>query len=339
MTATNVPARERLAALVEQFAGKRILVVGDLIADEYVYGEIARVSREAPVMILRYESTTTVPGGAGNAAANAAALGGHVTIAGVVGRDRSGRQVVRALKDRGVDVSGLVGERARPTPTKTRLLAGLAHSLRQQVIRIDNEPAAAFPQGVLERLAGIVEVGAGSADAIVISDYNYGVADGPVVNAVRSAASTRGIPVVVDSRLRLAQFAGFTSATPNEVELEVFASVTLDSDASVAAEAEAALRALDLDALLVTRGSRGMALAERGCESRLMPTVGSAPAIDVTGAGDTVIATYALGLAAGASFAEAAHIANHAGGLVVMKRGTATVTRDELARSVESAGA
>lgn len=336
MSSRSVPPASRLAELAACFSGKRVLVVGDLIADEFVYGEIARVSREAPVMILRYESTVTVPGGAGNAAANAAALGGRAALAGLVGRDRPGRQAVKALVDRGVDVGGLAGERRRATPTKTRLLAGLVHSLRQQVIRIDNEPRSEPSTDALDRVAATVRERAATTDAIVISDYNYGTVAPVVVDAVRDATSSRGVPVVVDSRFRLGDFTGFTSATPNEVELEAYAGVVFDTDSAVAAAAEAARHALGATALLVTRGSRGMALAENGEEPCVFPTVGSAPALDVTGAGDTVIATYALGLACGASFLEAAHLANHAGGIVVMKRGTATVSLEELLASVEA---
>ncbi|HQR37512.1 MAG TPA: PfkB family carbohydrate kinase, partial [Blastocatellia bacterium] len=172
MSRRSVPPSSRLSELAARFSAKRVLVVGDLIADEFVYGEIARVSREAPVMILRYESTVTVPGGAGNAAANAAALGGRAALAGLVGRDRPGRQAVKALVDRGVDVGGLAGERHRATPTKTRLLAGLVHSLRQQVIRIDNEPRSEPSTDALDRVAATVRERAATTDAIVLSDYN-----------------------------------------------------------------------------------------------------------------------------------------------------------------------
>jgi rfaE bifunctional protein kinase chain/domain len=334
MASERPPGQGRLTELVRRFPGINVLVVGDVVADRFVYGEISRVSREAPVMILRYESTQTLPGGAGNAASNIAALDASVALVGLVGRDHAGRATVVELRRRGIDTSGVIGVSGHTTPTKTRILAGSMHSLRQQVIRVDHEPPLAMVDEITGRLAARVREHAESADAIIISDYNYGVAGKEVIHAVHEAASRRGIPVLVDSRFRLTQFGGFTAATPNEDELEHLAGVTLATEAAVVEAGRRIAGALDLQALLVTRGSRGMLLFERGSEPLAIPIVGRAEAIDVTGAGDTVIATYALGLATGASFEEAAHLANHAGGLVVMKRGTATAGREELLASI-----
>ena len=331
----RTPLQERLVDLVRRFPKRKVLVIGDVVADEFVHGEIARVSREAPVMILRYESTETVPGGAGNAAANVAALGGAAALVGLVGRDRAGRATSLELRRRGVDTGGLVGVRGRGTPTKTRILAGLAHSMRQQVIRIDNEPAPlAVDEAASARLVAETRERVAWADVVVVSDYDYGTASPAVVEALRQEVASRAVPVLVDSRYRLAEFGGFASATPNEVELEAIAGVPLVTDAGVLDAAQRIAEGLGFRALLVTRGSRGMVLVERGREPVEIGIVGGAEATDVTGAGDTVIATYALGLAAGATFEEAAHLANHAGGLVVMKRGTATVSREELLTSV-----
>jgi D-glycero-beta-D-manno-heptose-7-phosphate kinase len=334
MNIDRTPLQERLVELVRRFPKRKVLVIGDVVADEFVYGEIARVSREAPVMILRYETTETVPGGAGNAASNVAALGGSAALVGLLGRDRPGRATKLELRNRGVDTKGLVSVGERSTPTKTRILAGLAHSIRQQVIRVDNDPAPLDADALSDRLLGHVCEGAAWADVVVISDYNYGTASPAVVEALREAVEGRRVPVLVDSRFRLTKFAGFASATPNEVELEAIAAVPLVTDAGVVEAARRVAEELGYEALLVTRGSRGMVLVERKREPIAMPVVGSAEAIDVTGAGDTVIATYALGLAAGASYEEAAHLANHAGGIAVMKRGTATVSREELLASV-----
>ena len=330
----RTPLQDRLAALVRQFPKRHVVVVGDVVADEFVYGEISRVSREAPVMILRYESTQTIPGGAGNAAANIASLDATVSLVGFVGRDRPGRATTLELRRRGVDTTGVVSVGGHTTPTKTRILAGLAHSLRQQVIRIDNESPLVAVEGITSRLVAELRKKAETADAIVISDYNYGAASADVVAAVREIAHARRVPVLVDSRFKLSQFAGFTTATPNEAELEEMAGVPLVTESAVMEAGERIAEALGFDALLVTRGSRGMALFERGREPVRIPIVGQADAIDVTGAGDTEIATYGLGLASGASFEEAAHLANHAGGLVVMKRGTATISREELLASI-----
>lgn len=326
--------QERLVGYVRHFPKKKVLVIGDIVADEFVHGEISRVSREAPVLILRYESTQTVPGGAGNAASNIANLDGEVALAGFVGRDRPGRATVVALRRQGVDTSAIISVPGRVTPTKTRILAGLAHSLRQQVIRVDHEPPQMTIDALVDRVIENVRQKIGWADAVVFSDYNYGVADTRVIDAVRELSSARSIPVLVDSRFRLAQFAGFTTATPNEAELEEFAGVPLVTETSVLEAGTRVAERLGFAALLVTRGSRGMVLFERGQEPHRIAIVGPKDALDVTGAGDTVIATYALGLAAGATFADAASLANHAGGLVVMKRGTATVSREELLASI-----
>lgn len=334
MNTDRSPLQERLVELVRRFPKRKVLVIGDVVADEFVYGEIARVSREAPVMILRYETTETVPGGAGNAASNVAALGGSVSLVGLVGRDRPGRATRLELRNRGVDTKGLVSASGRTTPTKTRILAGLAHSIRQQVIRVDNEPPPVDADALSDRLVERVREGAAWADVVIVSDYNYGTASPVVVEVLREALQDRNIPVLVDSRFRLTKFEGFASATPNEVELEAIAGVPLVTDAGVVDAARRVAEQLGFEALLVTRGSRGMVLVERGREPVAIPVVGSTEAIDVTGAGDTVIATYALGLAAGATYEEAAHLANYAGGLVVMKRGTATVTREELLASI-----
>lgn len=331
------PTADRPASpggIVERFRHARIVVVGDVIADEFVDGEIARVSREAPVMILRYQSTRTIPGGGGNAAANGAALGGTVALVSRVGRDRAGRAVTLALREAGVDTSSVLSVRGEATPTKTRIHAGLPHSVHQQVIRIDREPAvpdAPTSEALARRLDAALE----TADTCVVSDYGYGVADGPVAG-VLAAAAVRGVRVIVDSRYRLRAFAGATAATPNEAELEDLVGAPIQSDADVIAAATRVANELGLEAMLVTRGSRGILLVERGREAMLLPVVGSSQAVDVTGAGDTVIATFALALASGASWADAARLANHAGGLVVMKRGTATVSNAELAEAVRA---
>jgi D-glycero-beta-D-manno-heptose-7-phosphate kinase len=334
MNVDRTPMQERLVELVRRFPKRKVLVIGDVVADEFVYGEIARVSREAPVMILRYETTETVPGGAGNAASNVAALGGSVSLVGLVGRDRPGRATKLELRKRGVDTKGLVSAGGHTTPTKTRILAGLAHSIRQQVIRVDNEPPPVAADALSERLVEHVREGAAWADVVIVSDYNYGTASPAVVEALRTVVEDRNVPVLVDSRFGLTRFEGFQSATPTEVELEAIAAVPLVTDAGVVDAARRVAEQLRFEALLVTRGSRGMVLVERGREPVAISVVGSTEAIDVTGAGDTVIATYALGLAAGATYEEAAHLANYAGGLVVMKRGTATVTREELLASI-----
>lgn len=319
----------RLAQIVESFAEKRIVVIGDAIADQFIYGEISRVSREAPVFILRHEHTETTPGGAANCAANLAALGASVDLISTLGSDEAGKILYTKLRELGVGCDGVSVTSERRTPTKVRVLAGQIHSTRQQVIRIDydNEPGlSAELQEILN--VDIIKALAG-ADGVIISDYNYGVADPKIIDLVRKAAGPE-MPVLVDSRFRLSSFSDFTSATPNEDEVEQLLDLKHPAPSALEAAAEGLRQRLGYQALLMTRGGHGMTLFEADAAPLHIEAVGSRQPLDVTGAGDTVIATYTLALASGASFADAARLANFAGGLVVMKPGTATVTSAEL---------
>lgn len=321
-----------LADIVKQFSQKRIVVIGDAINDQFVHGQISRVSREAPVFILSHEHTETTPGGAGNCAANLAALGAKAALVSVVGYDEPGKSLLDKLKAAGIDCRGIITTAGRKTTTKVRVLAGQAHSTRQQVIRIDYDGQPAVSEHERDQMSSLAEDKIASADALVVSDYNYGVADVMLVALALELAKQRGIPSLVDSRFRLADFGGFTSGTPNEEEIAQQYGDLSESELKVSGEA---LRdRLQFRALLVTRGSHGMMLFEEDKEPLRIDAVGSRQPVDVTGAGDTVIATYALGLACGASFADAAQLANLAGGIVVMKRGTATVSAGELLNAI-----
>lgn len=329
-----------LSNFVRSFAGRRVTVVGDLVADQFLYGEIARVSREAPVFILRHEHTDTVPGGAANCALNLASLGARASLFGVVGQDEAGRALLDKLRAAGVETSGVVELPGARTTTKVRILAGQAHSTRQQVIRVDYEGASLAPEDPLhDELSARLRDAARDSDACVISDYNYGVASERERETLRETAAARGAPVLVDSRFRLTEFKGFSSATPNEDEVEQLVGRRLDSRAALERAAGELRERLGYPSLLVTRGHEGMLLLEEGAEPLHLGAVGAREAVDVTGAGDTVIAAYALALASGASFADAARLANHAGGLVVMKRGTASVSPRELLDSLEATNA
>jgi D-glycero-beta-D-manno-heptose-7-phosphate kinase len=329
------PIHDRLLALIDRFPSQRIVVFGDLLADEFVYGRVARVSREAPVLILEYDSTEIVPGGAGNAANNAAALGGQVTLVGLAGRDDAGRRLVSALPRR-VSRDRLVRPVDYQTPVKTRILAGGIHSAKQQVVRIDRriDAASETHRRLVERAA---TAALKRADALLVSDYGSGLVAPSFVGAAarRLRASRRPIPVLVDSRYALTKYSRLTACTPNESEVEQVLGVTIGDRPRVLERAGRTLLARTrMDAVLITRGSRGMALFEAGKPTVHIPIFGSDQIADVTGAGDTVMATMTLSLAAGASFDEAARLANYAGGLVVMKRGTAIVSSDELRRAI-----
>lgn len=309
-------------------------MVGDSIADQFVYGAISRVSREAPVLILRHEHTETVPGGAANCAVNLASLGANVSLISVAGEDEAGRALLEKLNAAGVDCSGFLTSAKLRTTTKVRILAGQIHSTRQQVIRIDYDVEPLNDSELRERLREHVLEQAQTADALIISDYNYGVSDAEMVSFTRDAAGARRIPVLADSRFNLSNFAAFTSATPNQDEVEQLLGQQFTNNGDLESAAEELRDQLGYRALLVTRGSNGMTLLEDGVAPIHLDAVGAREPVDVTGAGDTVMAAYTLALASDSSFPDAARLANYAGGLVVMKRGTASVTGEELEYSV-----
>lgn len=323
--------------IVRRFRDARVVVIGDLIADEYVYGRVARVSREAPVLILEYDSTEVVPGGAGNAAANAAALGARVQLVSLVGRDEPGRRLQRALPSR-VDRRGLLRPAAFRTPVKTRILAGGIHSAKQQVVRIDRLSARPVTPAERQAITRAALKAVAGADAVLISDYGSGLVTPALAREVAAAARPRRLPVLVDSRYALTRYRRLTACAPNESEVEQALGVRIDDSPRVLERAgRQLLEQTRMNAVVITRGSRGMAVFEAGMPTVHIPIFGSDQVADVTGAGDTVMATLTLALAAGAGMADAARLANVAGGLVVMKRGTAVVTAAELRRALGSA--
>jgi len=331
---------ERLLALIAACKGKRVVVFGDLIADEFVYGRIARVSREAPVLILEYDATEIVPGGAGNAANNVASLGGTVRLVSLAGRDEAGRRLFKVLP-RAVERAGLSRPGGYRTPLKTRILAGGIHSAKQQVVRIDrytSEPVTEAQRGLAERAA---RAAIKNADAVLISDYGSGLVQPRFVAELAASLKSkkRHVPILIDSRYALTRYRGLTACTPNESEVEQVLGVRIDDNrAALERAGRALLKRTRMTSVLITRGSRGMALFESGKPTVHIPIFGSDQIADVTGAGDTVMATMTLALAAGASFEDAARLANYAGGLVVMKRGTATVSATELRRAIKGRG-
>jgi D-glycero-beta-D-manno-heptose-7-phosphate kinase len=331
------PSLTRLLALVDDFAGIRVAVLGDLIVDEFVYGQISRVSREAPVLILDYDATEIVPGGAGNAANNVAALGGRAVAVGTVGHDEPGRRLLETMRGR-IDVRHVIRQRARQTPTKTRILAGGIHSAKQQVVRVDRAATQPIPTSLRKAVAGRLPAALSRCDALLVSDYGTGLVTPPLVAAARRSLGgpRRGqLPVLIDSRYNLLRYRRMTMCTPNESEVEQLFNIRIGENGRMLEQAgRELLRRTSAGAVLVTRGSRGMALFTPGRPTLHIPIFGSDQIADVTGAGDTVIATMTLALAAGGTPEEAARLANYAGGLVVMKRGTATVSAEELKRAV-----
>jgi rfaE bifunctional protein kinase chain/domain len=332
--------RERLLGLVDGFSSRRVVVVGDLIADEFIYGEVARVSREAPVLILKYDATEMVAGGAGNAANNVAALGGRAALVGLVGADGEGRRLLASFH-RGVSRAHIVRAREYRTPVKTRILAGGVHAARQQVVRIDREAGWPLDPAISDALARKIDPALEDCDVVLLSDYGSGLVTPALADAVRKAVARRArrrpVPVLLDSRYRLVDYRGLAACTPNESEVEQVLGIQIGDDGEALERAgRLLLKRTGMQAVLITRGSRGMALFQPKQPTSHIPIFGSDEVADVTGAGDTVIATFGLALAAGASFYEAARLANYAGGLVVMKRGTATVSAEEVAAAITS---
>jgi len=330
VTSRLAGGRHRLLDTVAGFRGRTIVVVGDLIADEYLFGKPARISREAPVLILRFTEREILLGGAANAAHNVHALGARALPIGVVGRDAAGDELLTLFRAAGVPTDGIVTENGRTTPVKTRIMAGGYQATRQQVVRLDREPAgelqAITEDALVARLTALAE----RADAILLSDYGYGTVTPRAFERIRAIARRSGAVVSVDSRYQLPRFTGITAATPNEAELEQLVGAASDDERGVEKAGRQLLERLDARLLLVTRGSRGLALLERDGATTFIPIHGTDEIADVTGAGDTVISTFTVALACGAAPIDAATLANMAGGIVVMKRGTATVSPSEL---------
>ncbi len=330
---SSSPDLARLIDLIAAFPKQTIATLCDLVVDEFVSGEISRVSREAPVLILRHRRTEIVPGGGANAVNNLADLGARVLPVGVVGDDAAGRALIELFRSKRIDTAGILRVPGWATTTKTRYLAGWTHTSAQQVLRVDREPQGDLPERVRAALARKVAERARAASAVLVSDYGCGAVTPALVRKLRAKL------VTLDSRYSLLDYRGarITAATPNEPELEELYHTRIDNNtAKLELLAAKTLRALRLDALVVTRGKDGMMIFERGRQPQSIPVYGMDDAVDVTGAGDTVIAAFTLSLAAGASFTEAAHLANYAGGIVVMKRGTATVSRAELEAAVRA---
>jgi len=334
---TTVDAtRDLLLKAIDRMAGLNVLVVADLVLDEFEYGEIDRVSREAPVLILSHRRTDRVPGGGANAVNNIAALDGRPIVVGRVGRDEPGDHLVALLRDRGADTTRIWRDADYQTPVKRRVLAGSAHSVKQQIVRVDRGGGPTVAAGGSPLIESVRDA-ARDARGVLVSDYSLGLLNpgtiAPVVDTVRAA----GRPLFLDSRAQLRLFRGAVAATPNLHEAEAALGERIGEDSGRMERAGALLReAIEAETIVVTRGSLGMSVFSRGAEPAHLEVYGTDEVADVTGAGDTVIAILTLGMLSGCTPVEAARLANYAGGIVVMKRGTATLSRDELRRAVRS---
>jgi len=325
---------EDLVRVVDRFEGKKICVVGDIIADIFIFGRPYRLSREAPVVVVRYEDEKLFPGSAGNTISNLVALGAYVYPVGIIGGDEIGDRLIDYFCKSGkVDFEGLIRDN-RTTTTKTRILAGDTHTSKQQIIRIDkieeNPPSRTTREKIIECLRNMKD----KVDGFIVSDYGHGVVDRKVIEVMRSYA--KDALVVGDSRYNLSLFSGFTIITPNEQEAQEL--LKNRKNLNVEVMGKKIMKMLNLKALLITRGNMGMTLFTGDGEVHHIPISGKDEVTDVTGAGDTVCAALALSLASGADFYSAANIANFAAGIVVMKRGTATASREELKEVIRNYG-
>jgi rfaE bifunctional protein kinase chain/domain len=339
MSRSANPKIERLLTLVASFNGRRVAVLGDLVSDEFVHGDIARVSREAPVLILEQTRVEWIPGGGGNAVANLRALGAKPLPVGVVGRDEAGRGLIATFRRLGIDTSGIAAEPGYETPAKSRIVAGGVHTRRQQIVRMDRGARhGELAPAIVRRLKSRLERALKTASGLLVADYGYGAATPKMVRA--AASRLDGKIVTVDSRSRVSAFRRIAGCTPNQEELERAAGLeTTPDDRGVAAAGRTLLQETGNHAVLVTRGAKGMVLIKKGAAPLTIPPYGAGEVADVTGAGDTVIAAYTLALLAGGSPEEAALLANMAAGIVVMKYGTATVSTKELAAAIRGGSA
>jgi rfaE bifunctional protein kinase chain/domain len=326
--------RKHLLDLVACFAGKRVLVVGDMVADEYIVGTPSRISREAPVLILTQSDQYTVPGGATNPAVNARTLGAEVFLAGVIGDDAPGARLRERLAEQGIHMEGLFSETGRPTSTKTRILAGGTQLVQQQMVRIDQIDHSELSEECSRDIIAYLHDMIPTIDALIFSDYEIGVINQAIIEASLPVARRAEKIITVDSHGDLARFQGATALTPNQPEAEATLGIRITDRSSLERAGAQLLEDTGARGVLITRGSEGMSLFEQDARPHHIPASNLAEVADPTGAGDTVAATFTLALVAGATMAEAALLANIAAGLVVRRIGCATNTPEELAQAV-----
>ena len=322
-----------LRSLIGSFSGKRVLVIGDMVADEYLIGRPARISREAPVLILELSEERTVPGGATNVAVNTRTLGAEVFLAGVVGDDLPGRRLRRAISDLGMHQDGLVTDLQRPTSTKTRVMAGSPQIVQQHIVRIDRVDTSEVGEPSKGQILDYVQQVLPTVDAVVLSDYENGVISPDIIKICIPLARQLHKIVVVDSHGSLSRFQGVTALTPNQPEAELSLGITINTLAELNEAGQRLLDVCHARGVLITRGSEGMSLFEEGKPPLHLPVHrldNASEIVDTNGAGDTVAATFTLALTAGASMAGAAYIANAAAALVVRRLGCASNTPQEL---------
>src|SRR5215472_3766061 len=332
-TPMSAPATTRLRALIEGFKGKRVLVIGDMVADEYLIGRPTRISREAPVLILELHEERIIPGGATNVAVNARSLSAEVLLAGVVGDDIAGQKLRQAISDLEMHREGLITDPTRPTSTKTRIMAGSPQIVQQHVVRIDRVDTSEISEPSKGQIIAYIQRILPTIDAVVLSDYENGVISPQIIETCIPLARSLRKTIVVDSHGSLFRFQGVTALTPNQPEAESSLGMTIQNQDDLDEAGRRLLAGSKAQGVLITRGSEGMSLFEAGKPPLHLPIHSLSPPseiVDTNGAGDTVAATFTLALTAGASMAEAAYLANAAAALVVRRLGCASNTPEEI---------
>lgn len=325
---------QTLLGLVPKLKNKNIMVIGDMVADVYLEGKISRISREAPVLILEHSAEQVLPGGAANAAYNAAALGGKVYVVGIVGSDYAGSQLQKDLRNKGIHADGLMTDAVRPTITKTRVMAGGQATVRQQIVRIDKESKEPVQPETENTLLEYIKATIQHMTAVVLSDYGSHTVSPRIREFVIGYCRSREIPCMVDSRYDVMSYTGVTVVKQNETEAAAALGLkAMDTDTLMQA-GRTMLERLGSEAVLITRGPDGMLLFEKNGQISDIPVTNKSDVYDVTGAGDTVVATMILALAAGAPYRDAARLSNFAAGIVVRKPGTATTNPEELQEAI-----
>lgn len=325
----------KIANILEGMREKRVLIIGDMIADVYLTGNISRISREAPVLVLEHRDERVVPGGASNVVHNVATLGGAAVAVGVVGEDTAAEGLREILSEKGVEMSGLVAAAGRPTTAKTRVIAGGRATVSQQIVRIDKEDRSPLAEAVFARLRDFALAAVRKADGAVLSDYGGAVVSDALALEVIAACRKRGVPTIVDSRYSIRRFVGVDYVKQNDAELSEAMGEELTDEATLRAVGERLRTELSAKGVLVTRGEKGMTLCLEGGRAVDIPVVDKSEVFDVSGAGDTCVAAFILAIAAGASPEDAARLANVASGIAVRKMGTATVSVEELRAAAE----
>ncbi|MBW2060387.1 MAG: D-glycero-beta-D-manno-heptose-7-phosphate kinase [Deltaproteobacteria bacterium] len=319
----------KLVEAIDRFSEVKILIIGDVMMDEFIWGTVERISPEAPVPVVNVTRETRVLGGAGNVINNVVSVGGQAMLAGVVGPDRMGRRIISMLQDLGSSPDGIFIDENRPTTIKTRIVAQA-----QQVVRFDREKKDSLKSKMTEKILNFLNELADSLDAVIISDYGKGVISLELMDGVRQSLEGQNVIITVDPQINHFLFyRNVTAITPNHYEAGAGVGVKIDSEESLEQAGNMLMDGLNLASVLITRGEQGMALFERDLSPVHIPVV-ARDVFDVSGAGDTVIAALTLGLAAGLSFQEAAALSNFAAGIVVGKIGTAAVTAEELKAAV-----